>query len=193
MPMPERVTIAKATESPWDPNLRLAEIFKRKKPGLQILAEPIFDQDILLENRVVLTVDSVDSQQIEDWDKVAETRDFVAIEQAASGNIRFFQESFMSSDELIISRDPKGFNRFYGFVRGLAYYRASEDMNRWGTIDQVKDFKLQSRKDWAPNLSPLQKKLSTNYVNSLLSRLYNLVTTGEEKASVWDRILDRVY
>lgn len=63
--MPERVTIAKATESPWDPNLKLAEIFKRKKPGLQILTEPIFDQDVLMDNRVVLTVDSTESQQIE--------------------------------------------------------------------------------------------------------------------------------
>lgn len=75
----------------------------------------------------------------------------------------------------------------------MAYDRAINEANHWGTIDEIIELKLQSRKDWAPAFSILQKKLASRYVNSLLDRLYNLVTTGEERKSFGDRLLDIIY
>ncbi len=101
--MPERITVARATESPWDPNLRLAEIFKRRKPGIEIQREIVLDPEITLEKSVLLTVDPSRDQDAEDWNKVSKTQEFSILEAASAGNINFFQENSISSDQVILS------------------------------------------------------------------------------------------
>lgn len=188
----ERVRIAEATQSPWDPNLRLAKIFEKKNPGLRIQKEPLLDQEPPIEGRLVLTIDPSQSRTIEGWQTIADTKDFLMLEHATNGEVDFF-EGEIEPEGTLIAKNYDGFNRFYDFTRALAFDRAIENAMQTEDYSYAKELRLRARKGWVPTLRGFKKTLATYYVNSILDRVYNLITTGEENASFFDRILDTVY
>ena len=126
----------------------------------------------------------------EAWDRVAETKDFLCLQNAYEGNIDFFKETEISSEELILPENDRGFLRFYNFSRSLAYSRAIEQASLQEDHGRARQLKLEARPAWIIPLKGIKRILAPRYVDSLVTRLHNLVTTGEERKTFRDRVLD---
>ena len=111
---------------------------------------------------------------------------------AYAGDTEFFRETGISSTDLIFPNNSKRFLRFYNFLRSLAYDRAIEQAGFQEDPFRAKELRLEARGNWTPRFKWHQKLFVPRYINSILTRIYNLVTTGEEQPTIQDRVLDLI-
>lgn len=187
--MPERYCITRMNLDPRDPTSSLAHIVFKREPGVMIQREVAEGEQ--LHPVLSLTVDSYNEQHIKNrWDSITVTPEFQYLVRAYQGDTEFFKETSISPTQLILTCTAKGFFRFYNFLRSLAYDRAIEQAEFQEEPYRAKELKLEARGNWTPRFRWYQKLLVPSYIDSILTRIYNLVTTGEEQPTMRDRALD---
>ena len=187
--MAERFLITRLNRDPRNPTHSLADIVSKKIAGITIQEET--PEEGFPDLTLALTIDYDQRLTVKtEWENVVGTQDFYYLQRAYSGDIASFKETGISGDDLILPEDERGFTRFYNFLRGFAFERASEQALLQEDHDKVKELKLEARQGWIRPLSGIKRSLAPHYVDSLVTRLHNLVTTGEEKKTPKDRVLD---
>lgn len=187
--MTERYFITRVSPDPINPATSLARIVFRREQGVIIqreIAEGEQPHPVL-----TLTADQSNGYDIQNrWDRITDTQEFKYMIRAYEGNTEFFRENYISSHELIFPANAKRFFGFYNFLRAFAYTRAIRLAELEENYPRVRELKLESRTNWTPRLNPLQRHVAPAYITSVLTRVYNLVSTGEEQPTMQDRVLD---
>lgn len=189
--MPERYSITRINPDLRDPTFSLAIIVSNRLQGavMQLEATGGNTPHPLMS----LTVDSDNRDYAQrTWDKLTGTKEFTCLQSAYAGDTAFFRETAISSSEFILTDRPNRFYRFYDFLRALAYDRAIDLAQRQEDHYRVKELKLESRGNWTPRFKWYQKPFVPRHIESILTRVYNLVTTGEEQLTMRDRVLDLI-
>lgn len=190
--MPERYLITRVNRDPRNPAHSLAAVVSKKIAGITIQEET--PEEGFPDLTLALTIDYDKRYTVQRaWEDVVGTQDYQYLQHAYGGETAFFKETEISGDDLILPEDGREFGRFYNFLRGFAFQRALEQASLQEEHDRVKELKLEARQGWVKPLSGVKRLLAPHYVDSLVTRLYNLVTTGEERKTIWDRLLDTIY
>lgn len=176
--MTERYFISKVSPDPRNPATSLARIVFRREQGVTI-------------QEGVMETDPTNAEDIRDkWDRITTTLDFHCLERAFNGDTEYFRETMISSANLVFPNNYRRFMTFYNFLRSLAYEQAIEQAQLQENHFLARDLKLESRRNWTPGFKWYQRRFVPGYMESILTRVYNLVTTGEEKPTMQDRALD---
>ena len=188
--MPERHLITRFNPDSRNPEFALVQVFSKKMPGISI-DEQVPDEDDEYMGKLNLMVEEDHSDVIQTtWNRITDTYEFKYLQRACAGDTEFFDELEMSSNDVILPKDERSFMKFNRFLTRYAYHQAFERAQSQNNPDQVLELKLEFRKTWLPSLSPLQRRLAPHYIQSVVERLHNLVTTGEERKTFKDKVLD---
>lgn len=189
--MPERHTVTTIDPDPRDPKYTLALIFLRETPGAMIQPEPL--QSKSPKPMLSLTVNPNSRDYVQrTWDSITDTPEFSLLQHAYDGDIHFFRDNPISPDDLIFPNNLRKFMGFCNFLMTLAYDTAIRQADYQEDRVSERELKLEARKSWTPRLSKVRALLAPYYVTSVLTRVYNLVTSGEEKPTLRDRTLDLI-
>ncbi len=191
--MSERRIFATLESTAKNPESSLLKVFSKKVKGFSIDRQDPNEDNYYME-AFHLMVDEEESDAAKDiWDKITATAEFSYLQKASEGEFEFFRELEMSSNDLIIAKDEKGFMRFNRFLIRHSHQKALDKAQLEDNHEQVRQLKLDFRRTWIPPFSPLQRRFAPNYIQSVMERLHNLVTTSEERPSFIDKVLDRIY
>lgn len=189
--MSERKLFTTAFADFRNPELSLAKVVSQRVRGALLLPEtPV---GISSPPTVSLIVDPDYQEGVQKmWKAVTDTMDFTCLQKAFEGDTEFFGDTAISSEDLIFPASQAEYFSFYDFCRSWCYIRAKEYAELREEYGKIIDLKLEARSVWVPRLGSIQKGLAGPYVSSIVGRIYNLITTGEEKPNLKDRTLDLV-
>ena len=187
--MSERHLITGFNPDPRNPEFALVQVFSKRMPGISV-DEQVPNEDNNYEGTLNLLVESDPEEIRTTWGKITSTCEFTYLKRASMGDAEFFKELEISSNDLLISNDESGFTKFNRFLTRYAYHQAINQAQSLENFEQLLQLKLEFRKTWLHPFSAHQRRLLPHYIQSVVERLHNLVTAGEERKTFKDRYLD---
>lgn len=188
--MPERHIVANLSPDPKQPAFTLARIFSQKVPGAKLDKQPP-QEDNLYHGAIHLVVEEEQKDDVQrTWIEITSTNDFQFLQRACEGDVAISASEEYKAADFILPNNEASFWRFNNFLIRYSYQQAIIKAEVQEDFLQVKKLKLDARQAWAPKLSSIQRILAPYYIQSVVERLHNLVTNGEERKTFKDSVLD---